>query len=142
MKHFKAYSTAFAVFLVAASGAHAQTGGMKGMDMKGMDMKGMDMKDMPVKDMKDMPKKDMKGMKSEKQTQIHKGAGTVQKIDSSMGTVTFAHGAVKSLNWPAMTMTFAVKDKAMLDKIKPGAKVEFGFEQSGKDYVVTEMKGQ
>ena len=140
MKHFKAYSTAFAIFLAAAAGAHAQTGGMKGMDMKGMDMKDMPVKDM--KDMKDMPKKDMKGMKSEKQTQIHKGAGTVQKIDFSMGTVTLAHGAVKSLNWPAMTMTFAVKDKAMLDKIKPGAKVEFGFEQSGKDYVVTEMKGQ
>ena len=49
MKHFKAYSTAFAIFLAAAAGAHAQTGGMKGMDMKGMDMK-----DMPVKDMKDM----------------------------------------------------------------------------------------
>jgi len=31
-------------------------------------------------------------------------------------------------------------DKAMLEKVKPGAKVEFRFVQSGKDYVVTDIK--
>ncbi len=129
MKHFKAYSTAFAIFLAAISAAHAQSSGMKGMDMKGVEMK-------------DGPMHDMKGMESGKQSPTHRGAGTVQKIDPAKGTVTLAHGAVKSLNWPAMTMSFAVKDKAMLDKIKPGAKVEFGFVQSGKDFVVTEIKGQ
>ncbi len=56
--------------------------------------------------------------------------------------MTFAHGPIKTMNWPPMTMTFTVKDKAVLGKFKPGAKVDFSFVQSGKDPVVTEMKGQ
>jgi len=43
------------------------------------------------------------------------------------------------MNWPAMTMTFNVKDKAMLDKVKQG-QVEFSFVQSGEDYTITEVK--
>ena len=138
MKRFNVYSAVIAISLVMASGVQAQTGGMKDMkDMPSKDMKGMDMKDMKGKDMKDM-----KGKDSGKQGQIHKGTGTVQKIDAAKGTVTLAHGPVKTMNWPAMTMTFEVKDKAMLDKIKQGGKVEFGFVQSGKDHVVTEIKGR
>ena len=96
---------------------------MKGMDMKDGDMKGMD-------------------MKSEKKgkSQTHKGSGTVSKVDSKKGTVTIAHGPVESMKWPAMTMTFKAKDKAMLEKVKPGAKIEFSFTQSGKDYVITDIK--
>ena len=129
MKHFEAYSMALAILLAATSGAHAQSGGMKGMDMKSATSN-------------DMSMHDMKGMESAKPSPTHKGVGTVQKIDPAKGTVTIAHGAVKSLNWPAMTMSFPVKDKAMLDKIKPGAKVAFGIVQSGQDFVVSEIKGQ
>lgn len=32
------------------------------------------------------------------------------------------------------------KDKVLLDKAKPGSQVEFAFEQSGSDYVITEIK--
>ena len=39
-----------------------------------------------------------------------------------------------------MTMTFKVKDKAMLDKVKQGDKVQFSFVQSGKDYTITQVK--
>ena len=105
------------VFLVTvlASPAFAQ---MQGMDMKGMDMKS-----------------DKKAT-----SQTHKGSGTVSKVDAQKGTVTIAHGPVESMKWPSMTMTFKAKDKAMLDKVKPGAKVDFSFVQSGKDYIVTEIK--
>jgi Cu(I)/Ag(I) efflux system protein CusF len=44
------------------------------------------------------------------------------------------------MNWPAMTMTFKVKDKALLQKVKQGEKVNFEFVQQGKDYVVTAVK--
>jgi len=90
-------------------------------------MKGMDMKDMD--------------MKSEKKSaQVHKGNGTVTKVDQDKGTVTISHGPVQSMKWPAMTMTFKAKDKAMLGKVKQGEKVDFSFVQSGKDYIVTEIK--
>ena len=131
MKRAVAYSVlvALAVFIVPL--ARAQSQGMGGMDMKGMEMKGE-------------MKGDMKGMdmKSEKKgkSKTHKGSGTVSKVDSEKGTVTIAHGPVESMNWPAMTMTFKVKDKKMLGKVKEGDKVDFSFVQSGKDYTITQVK--
>ena len=79
-------------------------------------------------------------MKAETKAQVHKGSGKVTKVDPSKGTVTISHGPVPTIRWPSMTMTFGVKDKAMLDKVKPGANVEFGFVQSGKDYTITDIK--
>lgn len=74
------------------------------------------------------------------QTGGHKGTGTVRAVDLKQGTVKLSHDPIKSLDWPAMTMSFKAKDKAMLDRVKAGAKVEFSFEQSGKDYVITDIK--
>ena len=53
------------------------------------------------------------------------GVGVVKKIDAKAGSVTIAHDPIKALNWPAMTMPFKVADKAVLGKMKPGAKVHF-----------------
>ena len=91
-------------------------------------MKGMEMKDMPMK------------MGDAKAGETHKGKGVVKSVDPKKGTVSLAHDPIKSMNWSAMTMTFKAKDKAMLENVKPGAKVEFSFEQRGKDYIITELK--
>ena len=56
------------------------------------------------------------------------GVGVVKKVDAKAGTVTLHHDPIKALNWPAMTMPFKVADKALLDKMKPGAKVLFQLE--------------
>lgn len=89
-------------------------------------------------DMKDM---DMGGQKAMPGAQAtHKGLGVVKKLDAKAGSVTFDHEPVKSLNWPAMTMTFAVRDKMLLDKLSLGKKAAFEFVQDGKDYVVTGVK--
>lgn len=127
MKRIAVCSLLAALSVFAVPFARAQSQGMGGMDMKGMDMKG---------DMKGM---DMKSEKKGK-SQTHKGSGTVSKVDSDKGTVTIAHGPVESMKWPAMTMTFKAKDKAMLDKVKPGDKIDFTFTQSGKDYIVSDIK--
>jgi Cu(I)/Ag(I) efflux system periplasmic protein CusF len=71
---------------------------------------------------------------------IHKAAGIVKSADRGKGSVTLAHGAVASLKWPAMTMGFTVRDKALFDKLAPGKTVEFEFAQQGKDYVITGVK--
>jgi Cu(I)/Ag(I) efflux system protein CusF len=101
---------------------------MKGMDMKA-DMKGMDMKDMSPS-----------AMGKDAKTAKHTAKGTVKSVDAKAGTVTLDHEAVKSLNWPAMTMTFKVQDKALMDKLAQGKKVEVEFEQRGKDNVITGAK--
>jgi Cu(I)/Ag(I) efflux system protein CusF len=74
-------------------------------------------------------------------TQVsHKATGVVKKVDTKTGAVTLAHDPVKSLNWPAMTMGFKVTEKAVLDKLAVGKKIEFEFLQQGKDYVITSVK--
>ena len=107
-----------AAITVLAPAALAQTGGMKGMEMKDTPAKTTEAKAGPA----------------------HKGTGTVKSVDAGKGIVRLAHDPIQSLNWPAMTMNFKAKDKAVLGHLKPGAKVEFSFVQSGKDYVITEIK--
>ena len=123
--------------------------GMGGMDMKDMDMnkckemmQGMDMskcKDMMGKDKKGM---EMKGMGADKKSeaQSHKGVGTVKKVDPAAGKVTIAHGPIPTMKWPAMNMTFTVKNKAMLGKFSQDKKVEFEFVEQGSNYVITSVK--
>ena len=90
-------------------------------DMKGMDMKGTE-------------------QKAGKGNTVHKAVGVVKKVDAKAGKVTLAHDPVKTMNWPAMTMTFQVKNKAMLDKLGEGKKIEFEFENHGKEHVITSVK--
>src|SRR5258706_15987213 len=91
--------------------------------MGGMDMKEMDMG---------------KDKKSESKT--HRGAGTVKKVDPASGKVTIAHGPIPTMKWPAINMTFTIKDKALLAKFSQDKKVEFEFVQQGSDYVITSAK--
>ena len=66
--------------------------------------------------------------------------GEVRKIDLEAGKVTLKHADIKSLDMPAMTMVFAVKDKALLGKLKAGDKVQFKAINEGGKYTVTEMQ--
>ena len=114
MKQFVALSLVLALSIAVPAVSHAQAGGTKGTDMS---------------------------KKPVAETQAaHKATGVVKKVDPKSGSVTLAHDPVKSLNWPAMTMGFQVKDKALLDKLQPGKKIDFEFVQQGKDYVVTAVK--
>ncbi|HET7595595.1 MAG TPA: copper-binding protein [Burkholderiales bacterium] len=70
----------------------------------------------------------------------HRATGVVKSVDRQQGKVTLAHGPVASLQWPAMTMAFAVQDRALLDKLSAERKVEFEFVQQGKQYVITRVK--
>jgi len=74
------------------------------------------------------------------QAKTYKATGVVKKIDAAKGSVMLAHGPVPELKWPAMTMSFAVKDKALLDKLAVDKKIDFEFVEQGKSYVVTAVK--
>ena len=137
-----ALAAVLASSFAAVSPSHAQMGGM---DTKDMDMekcKGMDMskcKDMMGKDKKGMEMKDM-GADKKSEAQSHKGVGTVKKVDPAAGKVTIAHGPIPTMKWPAMNMTFTVKNKAMLGKFSQDKKVEFEFVEQGSNYVITSVK--
>jgi Cu/Ag efflux protein CusF len=84
--------------------------------------------------------KDKKETDKKSESKTHKGAGTVKKIDPAAGKVTIAHGAIPTMKWSAMTMTFTVKDRALLGKFSQDKKVEFEFVQQGSDYVITSAR--
>ena len=113
MKQSVALSLVLALSAAIPAASHSQSDAMKGMDMGNKPAAGAQA--------------------------VHKAAGVVKKVDPKSGTVTLAHEPIKSLNWSAMTMGFQVKDKALLDKLQPGKKVEFEFMQQGKDYVITSV---
>ena len=53
--------------------------------------------------------------------------GVVQQVDRAAGTANVAHEPVASLNWPAMTMQFAVGEAALFDRLPAGRQVAFEF---------------
>lgn len=66
--------------------------------------------------------------------------GEVRRLDKAAGTITLKHGPLVNVDMPPMTMSFAVKDRAALDKVKVGDKVRFRVEKEGPDYVVTRLE--
>lgn len=68
--------------------------------------------------------------------------GTVRKVDAAAGQLTIAHGTLKNLGMPPMTMVFKAKDAAMLKGLKEGDAIRFVAEQSGNDYVVTRLQAK
>ena len=74
------------------------------------------------------------------QGQVHKGQGTVDRVDDKAGKINLTHGPIATLKWPGMTMGFAVSDKQALAGLKPGQKVEFKLVEKTKGhYVITEI---
>ena len=61
-------------------------------------------------------------------------AAEVKGLDKDSGKVTLAHGEVKSLDMPAMTMSYAVKDPAMFAMLSEGAKVRVALAKSATGY--------
>ena len=116
--------TAFFTLLLATTTAFAQ---QKMDDMKGMDMGNMKGMDMEKKSSASTPT-------------THLANATVKKVDEKASTVTLAHGPIASLNWPAMTMSFKVKDKVLLKNLSVDKRVVVQFVKEGEDYVVTSVK--
>ena len=71
---------------------------------------------------------------------VHRGQGTVNRVDAAAGKLSMTHGPIPSLQWPGMTMNFTVKDRRGLARLKSGQKVDFTLaEQSKGQYVITEV---
>ncbi|ESS48433.1 putative signal peptide protein [Ralstonia solanacearum SD54] len=69
-------------------------------------------------------------------------AAEVRKIYPDTGKITLKHGDIDNLGMGAMTMTFAVKDKASLKNFKEGDKVMAVFDMVNGQPTVVEMHGQ
>ena len=66
--------------------------------------------------------------------------GEVRKVDKDAKKITLRHGPMPSLDMPAMTMVFQVKDPAILDQVKAGDKVKFQAEKLGGAFTITKLE--
>ncbi|RJP65641.1 MAG: copper-binding protein [Comamonadaceae bacterium] len=66
--------------------------------------------------------------------------GEIRKIDKENSKITIKHGEIKHMDMPPMSMVFNVKDKAMLDKVQVGDKIQFIVIQEAGKMVVTDIK--
>jgi Cu/Ag efflux protein CusF len=67
-------------------------------------------------------------------------SGEVRRVNKDMKTITIAHGPLKAFDMGPMTMSFGVKDPALLAKVKQGDKVDFVLEKAGENLVITRIE--
>ena len=65
-------------------------------------------------------------------------AGEIRRINKETKRITLRHGEIKSLDLPAMTMAFGVRDPKMLEDLKVGDKVRFqAIKDANGELIVT-----
>ena len=65
--------------------------------------------------------------------------GEIRKVDKEGGKMTIAHGEIKSIDMPPMTMVFTVKNPALFGDLKKGDKVRFAVVREDGKLVLTEI---
>lgn len=66
--------------------------------------------------------------------------GEIKKIDLDTNSVTIKHGEIKSIGMPPMTMSYKLKDKALLKGVKVGDKIDFDAASENEKYFITVLK--
>ncbi len=66
------------------------------------------------------------------------GRGVLRAIDKNK--VNIAHEPITALQWPAMTMDFAVAPQVVLKELQPDDKVEFELQQVNNEYVIAVIR--
>lgn len=66
--------------------------------------------------------------------------GEVRNVDKAHGKLTIKHGAMPKFDMPPMTMAYRVKDKAMLDHLKPGDQIRFDVDGVGGEFTVLRLE--
>ena len=89
-----------------------------------------------MSDMKKMPGMNDMKMNDTKKATTANATGTITAVNPANHKITFDHGPIPAINWPAMSMEFAVASSVDLAKLKTGDKVDFTLSGSGGTYTV------
>lgn len=68
--------------------------------------------------------------------------GVVLQVDQTNATIKINHDPIAALNWPRMTMSFRLKERSLINKIKEGDIVEFLLQKEAPDYVIVKLSKQ
>lgn len=70
----------------------------------------------------------------------HQVQGTLNAINAD-GTVNITHGPVEALDWPGMTMDFALANSSLVDNAKTGSAITFEIvERKPGEWVITRLQ--
>jgi Cu/Ag efflux protein CusF len=72
------------------------------------------------------------------ETRTYHGVGIVKRLDPTRPSIEIDHEEIKGM-MPAMTMEFYVKDKSLLDGLKPGDRIAFTIEDGVGGVKITEI---
>jgi Cu/Ag efflux protein CusF len=89
-----------------------------------------------MSDMKKTPAMNDMKMNDTKKATTANATGTITALNAANRKITFDHGPIPAINWPAMKMEFAVAPSVDLAKLKTGDKVNFTLSGSGDIYTV------
>lgn len=68
--------------------------------------------------------------------------GKVNAVQTDPPALNLSHAPIPELNWPEMTMDFAVAESVDLSQVKPGQTVRFGIAQGEAGYVIQQLETQ
>jgi Cu(I)/Ag(I) efflux system periplasmic protein CusF len=72
--------------------------------------------------------------------QAPSASGEVTRVNTRTKEITIRHEPIPHLDMGRMTMAFPVKNPAMLDRVKPGDKVQFTAEKVGNEAIITKIE--
>lgn len=72
------------------------------------------------------------------QAQEGSGSGEIRRIDAQAGKITIKHGAIASLDLPAITLVYQI-DQTLLTGFQPGDKIKFTARRVNGEYVVVQI---
>src|SRR5690242_11716971 len=91
---------------------------------------------LPLGEVRAQGMQSMPGMGDAKPATTASATGTVTAINAANRKITFDHGPIPGIKWPAMKMEFAVAPSVDLSKVKTGDQVNFTLSGSGMTYTV------
>ncbi len=68
----------------------------------------------------------------------HDASGRITALSGA--NISIAHGAIPTLNWPAMTMQFTLENEHLANGLGVGDAVSFRIRQEGSRYIVTAIR--
>ncbi|MBI5435769.1 MAG: efflux RND transporter periplasmic adaptor subunit [Nitrosomonadales bacterium] len=91
------------------------------------------------------PQGDAKGAMEQAKPAVvgHQAEGKLDGVDSKAGRVTITHGPIKTLDWPGMTMDFALANPSLATGIQPGSAISFELvERKPGEWVITKLQAK
>jgi Cu/Ag efflux protein CusF len=70
---------------------------------------------------------------------VHHAVGVVVVVSPETSSIKIDHEEIKDF-MPAMSMKFVVRDKTLLNDVKPNDRVEFDVVEATEGYVITAIK--